>query len=246
MDWYSWKIKSLNINLKLNYTIKPEQLTEYNEIILATGVIPRIPEIPGVHLENVITYQDVILGKFDPRLSNFAIMGTGGIGIDVAEFLSYEGKSPTESLFDWKQKWGVSDPAQDRGGLSQLGPQPKPSKRNVFLMQRSKSKPGKKLGKTTGWIHLSSLRMNGIKIYTDVSYKEINKSGILVCMGDGETNQFDADKIVLCVGQEPNRELTEELHENTVSFHLIGGAKKTEGLDAKIAIDQGTRLGARI
>jgi len=244
LDWYSHMIQDVGINLHLNHSISVAELAQYDEIIIATGVNPHIPTIPGVTHKIVINYQDLVSGKFNKEVNDFAIVGAGGIGFDVAEFLTHDKVSPTEDIFLWKKKWGVTDPAISRGGLSVSGPQPSPSKRNVFLMQRSRTRIGKKLGKTTGWIHRSSLKMNGVKMYSGVNYKEINREGILIQKENGTLHQIPAGVIVLCTGQVPNRTIATQLASKGIEFHLIGGAEKTEGLDAKIAIDQGTRLGA--
>ena len=223
-----------------------EDLAEFDEVIIATGVQPRIPSIPGVENHNVIAYHDLIKNRFDPALTQFAVVGAGGIGFDVAEFLTQDGVSPTEDIASWKKKWGVSDPSLHRGGVSTSTWQSAPASRKVVLMQRSKERPGKKLGKTTGWIHRASLQMKGVKMLTGVNYEHINEDGILIQSKRDEHIQIEVDMIVLCTGQKPERALADELANRGIGFHLIGGADKTDGLDAKIAINQGTRLGSRL
>ncbi|MBS0444283.1 MAG: NADPH-dependent 2,4-dienoyl-CoA reductase [Proteobacteria bacterium] len=215
---------------------------QFDAVLLATGVSARDPKIPGQDGANVLSYIDVLLhGK--PVGERVAIVGAGGIGFDVAEFLvTAEGRSPTLHLQEWLAEWGVADPAQVRGGVQRA--QPAPPVRKVTLLQRKAGKLGKTLGKTTGWIHRAALQMKQVEMVGGVNYERITPQGLVVSYGeqrrDGQL--IECDTIVLCAGQEPLRELEAPLRAAGVAVHLIGGALEAGELDAKRAIDQGTRL----
>ncbi len=214
----------------------------FDGVLLATGVSARDPKIPGQDGPNVLSYIDVLLhGK--PVGERVAIVGAGGIGFDVAEFLvTPEGHSPTLNLQEWLAEWGVADPAEVRGGVTR--PQPTPPARKVTLLQRKAGKLGKGLGKTTGWIHRAALQMKQVEMIGGVNYERITPQGLFVTYGekrqDGQL--IECDTVVLCAGQEPLRELEAPLRAAGVAVHLIGGAHEAGELDAKRAIDQGTRL----
>ena len=215
---------------------------QFDAVLLATGVSARDPKIPGQDGPNVLSYIDVLLhGK--PVGERVAIVGAGGIGFDVAEFLvTAEGRSPTLHLQEWLAEWGVADPAQVRGGVQRA--QPSAPVRKVTLLQRKAGKLGKTLGKTTGWIHRAALQMKQVEMVGGVNYERITPQGLVVSYGeqrrDGQL--IECDTIVLCAGQEPLRELEAPLRAAGVAVHLIGGALEAGELDAKRAIDQGTRL----
>ncbi len=215
---------------------------KFDAVLLATGVSARDPKIPGQDGPNVLSYIDVLLhGK--PVGERVAIVGAGGIGFDVAEFLvTAEGRSPTLHLQEWLAEWGVADPAQVRGGVQRA--QPSAPVRKVTLLQRKAGKLGKTLGKTTGWIHRAALQMKQVEMVGGVNYERITPQGLVVSYGeqrrDGQL--IECDTIVLCAGQEPLRELEAPLRAAGVAVHLIGGALEAGELDAKRAIDQGTRL----
>ena len=247
VSWYETRMRDLCVTLRLGVVATPERLTGFDEVILATGVLPRDPGIPGQDGPNVLSYIDVLRGKTHVG-RRVAIVGAGGIGFDVAEFLVHEGPSPTENLGAWKQAWGVGDPSETRGGLASDGPRPGPPARKVTLLQRKKERPGKRLGKTTGWIHRAALRMKGVEMVSGVSYDRIDSAGLHV--SDGETKEnprlIEADTIVLCAGQLSERSLADKLTEAGRTVHVIGGADVATELDAKRAIDQGTRLAATL
>ena len=215
---------------------------QFDAVLLATGVSARDPKIPGQDGANVLSYIDVLLhGK--PVGERVAIVGAGGIGFDVAEFLvTAEGRSPTLHLQEWLAEWGVADPAAVRGGVQRA--QPSAPVRKVTLLQRKAGKLGKGLGKTTGWIHRAALQMKQVEMLGGVNYERITPQGLVVSYGeqrrDGQL--IECDTIVLCAGQEPLRELEAPLRAAGVAVHLIGGALEAGELDAKRAIDQGTRL----
>jgi 2,4-dienoyl-CoA reductase (NADPH2) len=193
----------------------------------------------------VLSYLD-LLRDHRPVGQRVAVVGAGGIGFDVAEYLLEAGHSLTLSPEAWRRHWGVADPAEVRGGLAR--PAPEPATRQVTLLQRKAGKPGSGLGKTTGWIHRSMLKMMGVEMLGGVHYERITPEGLWVSHGPNREGLelIPADTIVLCAGQEPLRELEAPLRAAGQAVHLIGGAHEAGELDAKRAIDMGTRLGARL
>jgi 2,4-dienoyl-CoA reductase (NADPH2) len=177
-----------------------------------------------------------------------AIIGAGGIGFDVAEFLVADGHSTTLDLPAWQAEWGVTDPAQARGGLKLSGPEVSPPARQVTLLQRRSGKLGEGLGKTTGWIHRTALKMKRVKMVGGVNYERIGDEGLLVSYGEKRENPtwIACDSVVLCAGQLPLRELADALQARGQKVHLIGGALEAGELDAKRAIDQAARLAAHL
>ncbi|MEQ8294395.1 MAG: NADPH-dependent 2,4-dienoyl-CoA reductase [Roseovarius sp.] len=247
VHWYQTMVEELGITIKLGAEATADALDGFDETIIATGVIPRDPEIPGQDRDNVLSYIDVLRGKAKVG-QRVAIVGAGGIGFDVAEFLVHDGESPTENLAEWKEEWGVGDPAETRGGLAPEGPQPDPAARKVTLLQRKSERPGKRLGKTTGWIHRASLRMKDVEMVAGVNYEKIDDTGLHITFGEARENPtlIEADTIVLCAGQLSQRTLADALEERGRKVHVIGGADVAAELDAKRAIDQGTRLAATL
>ncbi|MEM9786239.1 MAG: NADPH-dependent 2,4-dienoyl-CoA reductase [Pseudomonadota bacterium] len=246
VDYYRTMVTKAGITLQLATTATPDLLADFDDIIIATGVAPRDPEIPGQDGPNVLSYIDVLRGKKKVGKS-VAIIGAGGIGFDVAEYLVTD-DSPTENLEEWLQEWGVGDPAETRGGLRPEGPKPDAPARQVTLLQRKSEKLGKRLGKTTGWIHRAGLQMKNVQMIGGVNYERIDAQGLHVSMGDARENPkvISADTIVLCAGQVPERSLADALIDAGRKVHVIGGADVAAELDAKRAIDQGTRLAATL
>lgn len=242
VDWFSTMLTETGVCVVLGKTVGPEDLAAFDEIVVATGVLPRDPEIPGQDGPHVIGYADLLSGKAVAG-ERVAVIGAGGIGFDVAEYLVYEGEAPSEDLDLWRKEWGVGDPEDTAGGLSPNGPRPSAPKRQVYLLQRKAEKPGRRLGKTTGWIHRASLKMKQVRMISGVSYDEIDDAGLQITR-DGETSRLDVDTIVLCAGQVPERSIADALMAAGRSVHIIGGADKASELDAKRAIDQGVRLAA--
>ncbi|QDC11182.1 NADPH-dependent 2,4-dienoyl-CoA reductase [Oceanicola sp. D3] len=240
VDWYQTMVERSGITLHLNTEATPEALAPFDEVIIATGVSPRDPQIPGQDGPNVLSYIDVLRGKA-PVGKRVAIIGAGGIGFDVADYLAHPGDSPTEHLPEWMEMWGVADPATHRGGLAPEGPQPLAPAREITLLQRKDERPGKRLGKTTGWIHRAALKMAKVKMLGGISYEQITPEGLHVTQ-NGEHKLIEADTIVLCAGQVSRRDLLEELEASGKPIHVIGGADVAAELDAKRAINQGTRL----
>ena len=246
VDYYRTMVAKAGITLQLGTTATPETLVDFDEIVIATGVAPRDPGIPGQDGPNVQSYIEVLRGKAEVG-DKVAVIGAGGIGFDVAEFL-VTGDSPTENLGEWLEEWGVGDPSNVRGGLREEGPQPEAPIRQVTLLQRKSEKLGKRLGKTTGWIHRAGLQMKNVQMIGGVNYERIDAKGLHVTTGEARENPqlIAADTIVLCAGQVPERSLADALTAQGRMVHVIGGADVAAELDAKRAIDQGTRLAATL
>ena len=247
VDWYRAMMDAHDINVQLNTHATADMLEGFDEVIIATGVTPREIQLPGQDRPNVVSYIDILKGHHTAGPA-VAVIGAGGIGFDVSEYLSHEGDSPTENIPAWMKEWGVADPAEHRSGLAPDGPQPHPAARHVTLLQRKAEKHGKRLGKTTGWIHRASLKMKGVSFVGGVNYERIDDAGLHITFGQARENPqtIRADTIVLCAGQEPLRDLADELNAAGASVHVIGGADVAAELDAKRAIDQGTRLAATL
>ncbi|AOZ70340.1 NADPH-dependent 2,4-dienoyl-CoA reductase [Rhodobacter xanthinilyticus] len=241
-DWFATMLARTGVTLRLGEEANVASLAAFDEVVIATGVTPRDPEIPGQ--ERAASYIDILTGKVTagPRV---AVVGAGGIGFDVAEFLTVTA-SPTLDLADWKREWGVGDPAETPGGLAR--PAPEAPARSVTLLQRKPEKPGRKLGKTTGWIHRAALQAKGVKMLGGVNYERITADGLEISFGPERKDPtlIAADTVVLCAGQLSERSLADQLIATGLTPHIIGGADVAGELDAKRAIDQGTRLGASL
>ncbi len=246
VDWFKTMLRSPGIELRLGHPATPDDLAGFDEVVIATGVTPRDPGIAVEAGSTVLSYIDVLKGV--PVGHRVALVGAGGIGFDVAEALVHQGVSPTVDLALWREEWGVSTPWQDRGGLDPEGPKPHPPAREVHLLQRKAEKPGRGLGKTTGWIHRASLAMKQVKMQGGVNYERITAEGLVISHGPNreQPELLAVDAVVLCAGQEPERALSAELTRRGIPHHLIGGADVAAELDAKRAIDQAARLAARL
>ncbi len=244
VDWFRAMVAELEIEVRLDTTATAEMLEGFDEVVIATGVTPRDPQIPGQDHAKVLSYIDVLRHKA-PVGDRVAVIGAGGIGFDVSEFL-VTGESPTENLPDWMREWGVTDPAENRSGLAPEGPQPEPAIREVTLLQRKAEKPGKRLGKTTGWIHRASLQMKKVQMKAGVNYERIDDEGLHISFGEARERPevIVCDNVILCAGQLSERSLADALEAKGVACHVIGGADVAAELDAKRAIDQGVRLAA--
>jgi 2,4-dienoyl-CoA reductase (NADPH2) len=243
VDWFTTMVGKAGIDLRLECEATVDDLRGFEEVVIATGVLPRDPGIPGQDGPNVLGYIDVLRGA--PVGRRVAVVGAGGIGFDVAEVLVHQGESPTLNPALWRREWGVGDPATSPGGLAAGGPQPGPPAREVVLLQRKAEKPGRRLGKTTGWIHRASLQAKGVQMQGGVSYRRIVPEGLEVT-ADEEERLIPADTVVLCAGQVPRRALADALDAAGIAHHVIGGADVAAELDAKRAIDQGARLAAQL
>jgi len=249
LRYFERQLQLKRVRVHLNTRIGADDLTAkaYDGVIIATGVLPRDPQIEGQEHPKVLSYIDV-LRKRSPVGKRVAIIGAGGIGFDVAEFLVHDGRSPTMHLDEWLSEWGVVDPADARGGIARERSQPEPSAREVTLLQRKAGKHGANLGKTTGWIHRATLKKNNVRMIGGVNYERIGDEGLLITYGEKHEGPtwIDVDNIVMCAGQLPLRELKEPLESAGIPTHVIGGADLATELDAKRAIDQGSRLAARL
>ena len=242
LRYYNRQIELTGVQLHLNTRVDATFLTQQNfdEVILATGVTPRTPQIEGIDHPSVLSYIEVLKDK-KPVGKRVALIGAGGIGFDVAEFLAQEGVSPSLDIEAFMHEWGV-DMAYKKAGAT-TKPQPEPSPRSIYLLQRTKGKIGAKLGKTTGWIHRSSLKMKKVEMIDGVQYEKIDDKGLHINI-DGFYRLLEVDNIVICAGQESLKVLFEPLKAAGVSTHIIGGAFEALELDAKRAIEQGSKLAA--
>jgi len=243
LRYYRRRLEIAQVAVHTSRRVGADDLAGFDQIVIATGVEPRIPSIPGVDHPKVVSYQQVVREGV-PVGETVAIMGAGGIGFDVAEFLLHD---PHESLEHWMQRWGVTDPALERGGLATKVQAP--PRRQITLLQRKTSELGKGLGKTSGWVHRATLKDSGVEMVKGVSYDRIDDDGLHISIGEGdrrETRVLDVDTIVLCTGQESVRELVAPLEATGVPVHVIGGADVAAELDAKRAIKQATELATRL
>jgi 2,4-dienoyl-CoA reductase (NADPH2) len=218
------------------------QTQGFDAVVVATGVTPRDPRIPGQDHPMVIGYRDAVMGTREIG-QRVVIIGAGGIGFDVAEFLTQEAPSPTTDIARWTREWGVDTSLEQRGGLAR--PAPEPSPREVWLLQRTAGRPGRRLNKTTGWVHRAALKAKGVKMVGGVIYRKIDDAGLHVTI-DGKSQTLSVDNVVICAGQEPNRSLAGELKALGITVHVIGGADVAVELDAKRAIRQATELAATL
>ena len=246
VDYYRAQVAAAGIDLRLGVVADVAALAGFDEVVIATGVAPRDTGIAGQDGPNVLSYIDVLRGKASVG-KRVAIIGAGGIGFDVAEYLVTD-DSLTEDLQAWLTEWGVADPEVERGGVSPAGPKPDAPVREVTLLQRKTQKLGKNLGKTTGWIHRAALQMKNVKMIGGVNYERIDAEGLHVSYGEARENPtlIAVDTVVMCAGQVPERSLADALIAAGRTCHVIGGADVAAELDAKRAIDQGTRLAATI
>ncbi|WP_083006384.1 NADPH-dependent 2,4-dienoyl-CoA reductase [Halomonas sp. GT] len=229
------------VDVRLNTAATLDTLAEFDEVVIATGVIPRELALPGADHASVLSYAEAI--EHPERVGRrVAVIGAGGIGFDVSELLADQGH-PEMDVAAWCDEWGVDLAVGDRGGLKP--PMPPVSLRDIVMLQRKSSKPGKNLGKTSGWVHRASLKQRGVKTLTGCEYLKIDDAGLHI-RRDGEEQVLAVDTVVVCAGQESVRELIAPLSQAGACFHVIGGADEAAELDAKRAIDQGTRLAASL
>ena len=242
--YFNKQIELTGVHLHLNTRVDAAFLTkeQFDEVILATGVTPRTLKIEGIDHPSVLSYIEVLKDK-KPVGKRVALIGAGGIGFDVAEFLAQEGASTSLDTTAFMEEWGVDMAYQKGGALTK--PHPETSPRIIYLLQRTKGKVGAKLGKTTGWIHRSSLKMKKVETMDGVTYEKIDDKGLHINI-DGFYKLLEVDNVVICAGQEPLNALLEPLKAAGVSTHIIGGAFEALELDAKRAIDQGSRLAAQL
>ncbi len=244
--YYNSILKKHDVNVNLNHRVSADEIIkgEYDEVIMATGVTPRQVDFEGADHAKVLSYVDV-LHKKKPVGKSVAIIGAGGIGFDVAEYLAHDFNhgSPSLDTPKYMKEWGV-DMSYQKGGAT-TAPQPSPSPREIYLLKRSPGKHGKKLGKTTGWIHRASLDLKGVKKIAGVTYDKVDDAGLHITVGE-ESKVLPVDNVIICAGQVPLRELQAKLEAGGQKVHLIGGADVAAQLDAKRAIKQASYLAAEI
>jgi 2,4-dienoyl-CoA reductase (NADPH2) len=243
LRYFGKQIERRKVELKLNTRVDIELLNDNNfdEVVLATGIAPRTPDIEGIDHQKVMNYLDVIQHR-KPVGEKVAVIGAGGIGFDVSEFLVHSGEPTSLNIEDFMKEWGVDMTMAARGGIEGMQAQVPAPSRKISLLQRKQSKVGAGLGKTTGWIHRAGLINKDVNMMPGCEYKKIDDAGLHIVI-NGEPKVLDVDNIILCAGQDPLRELVDGL---TKPYHLIGGADVAAELDAKRAIDQGMRLAATI
>jgi 2,4-dienoyl-CoA reductase (NADPH2) len=246
LRYFRRRLELAKVDVRLGARVDAASLIAdgFDDVVLATGVTPRDPRIDGQDHPKVLSYLDVLLHS-KPVGAKVAIVGAGGIGFDMAEFLVQEGHSPTLDLPLWLREWGIDPTLEARGGVEGVTPQPAPPAREVFLLQRSDGKPGERLNKTTGWVHRTALKMKRVQMIAGCTYERIDDRGLHISVG-GKPHTLAVDHVVICAGQEPNRALADPLRAAGLPVHLVGGADVAAELDAKRAIDQGTRLAATL
>ncbi|WP_386078978.1 FAD-dependent oxidoreductase [Vreelandella sp. F11] len=239
LRYYRVMLEKHAVEVRLNTTATVETLAEFDEVVMATGVQPRELSLPGYDHDKVLSYAEAI--ESPERVGRkVAVIGAGGIGFDVSELLAHQGH-PALDIADWCDEWGVDLAVGERGGLK--APTPPAVPRDIVMLQRKASKPGKYLGKTTGWVHRASLKQRGVKTLTGCEYLKIDDEGLHI-RRDGADQVLAVDSIVVCAGQESVRDLLAPLERAGTAVHIIGGADEASELDAKRAIEQGTRLAA--
>ncbi|HLV76987.1 MAG TPA: NADPH-dependent 2,4-dienoyl-CoA reductase [Marinobacter sp.] len=252
LRYYRVMLDKYAVDVRLNTRVTADDLKAggFDEVVLATGVEPRTPDTDGIDHPSVIGYLDALLGR-KPVGRRVAVIGAGGIGFDVAEFIVHQGESASLNTEHFMKEWGVDLTVEHRGGIKGVEPEVPAPAREVFLLQRKASKVGKNLGKTTGWIHRTSLKNRNVQMIPGVTYRKIDDEGLHITVTPkgaehGEDRLLAVDTIIVCAGQEPLRELQAGLEAAGLPVHLIGGADVAAELDAKRAIDQGSRLAAEI
>ncbi|MGB3301626.1 MAG: NADPH-dependent 2,4-dienoyl-CoA reductase [Gordonia sp. (in: high G+C Gram-positive bacteria)] len=245
--YYGRQLEINHVNVHLETRVTAQELIDggYDQVVVATGVVPRIPQIDGIDHPMVMSYADAVLGHREVG-KRVAVIGAGGIGFDVSEFLTVD-ESPTLNLKEWEQEWGVTDDLDTPGFLTK--PRPLPAVREVFMVQRKTGKQGRGLGKTTGWVHRASVKMKGVEQISGAVYDKIDDAGLHITLHDKEGNEtgkriLEVDNVVVCAGQESVRDLVDPLTTAGIITHVIGGADLASELDAKRAIRQGTEVAA--
>ncbi|MEK1907146.1 MAG: NADPH-dependent 2,4-dienoyl-CoA reductase [Pseudomonas sp.] len=247
LRYFKRKLETTGVDLRLNTRVSADDLAKggFDEIILATGIAPRTPAIEGIDNAKVITYLDAILQR-KPVGQTVAVIGAGGIGFDVSEFITHQGEATSQNRDAFWKEWGIDGDLEARGGIAGIKADVHPAARQVFLLQRKKTKVGDGLGKTTGWIHRTGLKNKNVQMLNSVEYLKVDDAGLHIRIGEGEPQVLPVDTVVVCAGQDPLRELQDGLVAAGQNVHLIGGADVAAELDAKRAINQGSRLAAEL
>lgn len=243
LRYFARQVELTGVELKLGEFVSAEALEQgdFDEVVMATGITPRTPEIEGIDHPKVLNYLDVMRGAEVGQ--KVAVIGAGGIGFDISEVLIHQGQSTSQNIEAFMTEWGIDMSLQARGGVEGVKKSFEPAAREVYLLQRKASKVGAQLGKTTGWVHRIDLAKKGVHMLSKCEYLKVDDDGLHMLVG-GEPEVLAVDNVVVCAGQEPNRTLADQISGKPV--HLIGGADVAAELDAKRAIDQGTRLAAAI
>jgi 2,4-dienoyl-CoA reductase (NADPH2) len=244
LRYFRHRLADTGVEVRLEQRADAAQLRAegYDEVVVATGITPRRVNFPGSDDPRVLSYLDV-LAHNKPVGPRVAIIGAGGIGFDVAEFLAEHAPSPTTDIARWTREWGVDMQLAQRGGLQK--PRPEPAAREIWLLQRSAGRPGARLNKTTGWVHRATLKGKQVTMLGDVAYERFDNDGLRITV-QGQPQVLPVDHVVICAGQEPHRQLADALAGVGITAHVIGGADVAAELDAKRAIAQGTRLAASL
>ena len=240
--YYQTQLQLKNVDLRLGNFVQVSDLTDYDEVVIATGVKPRVVNIPGEDHPKALTYIDVLLHK-KPVGNRVAVIGAGGIGFDVSVYLAHNSAHPSLDVNAFLDEWGIDNTYAQPGGLKKADPEP--SVREITLLQRSEGKLGARLSKTTGWIHRKELNQKGVKMMDGVTYERIDDEGLHITK-NGKNQLLEVDNVIICAGQVVSRDLYKPLQEKGIPVHLIGGADVAAELDAKRAINQGCRLAAKI
>ncbi len=246
LRYFNKQIELHKVTVKLNTRVSTEDLlkSDFEEIIVATGIKPRELKIEGIKHQKVLSYLDVLKHK-KPVGKRVAVIGAGGIGFDVSEYLTHEGESTALNIDAWLKEWGIDKSLNARSGTEGVKAEVDASPREVFMFKRSKGKFGGNLGKTTGWIHRSTLKKKKVQFISEVQYTKIDDKGLHYTQNE-EAKILEVDNIVICAGQTPFKELYQPLLDAGKSVHVVGGADFASELDAKRAIDQGSRLAAKL
>ena len=244
LRYYRTMLNKLGVDLRLNTPVDVATLKAegFDEVVVATGITPRTPDLPGIDHPMVVPYIDAILGR-KPIGQRVAILGAGGIGFDVAELITHAGVSGALDRAVFAQEWGIDFENHPRGGVTGVVPQVHKADREVWLMQRKPDAVGKNLGRTTGWTHRATLQRRGVHLVAGVEYLQIDDQGLHTRV-NGEPTLFAVDTVIVCAGQTPQRSLFDALQAEGIPCHLVGGAFEAAELDAKRAIDQASRLAA--
>ena len=244
--YFSKQIELQQVNLKLNTRVTVEDLKkgDFDEVIVATGIQPRTPKMVGIEHSKVLNYIDVLKLK-KPVGKRVAVIGAGGIGFDVSEYLAHDGESTALNIDAWLKEWGIDKTMTARSGIEGVTAEVHPSPREIFMFKRSKGKFGGNLGKTTGWIHRSTLKKKKVQFINNVQYTKIDDEGLHYVQNE-EQKLLAVDNVIICAGQVPMNALVAPLEADGIKVHVIGGASVAAELDAKRAIDQASRLAAKI
>jgi 2,4-dienoyl-CoA reductase (NADPH2) len=238
ISYFNHLLEKHGVDLKLNHKATEVELSGFDEVVIASGVTPRIPGIPGIDHAKVILYHDLLSGRKTAG-KKVAVIGAGGIGFDVSEYLSVANPDQAQTIDEFCVEWGIDKSIQSPGGL--IKAHDEKSAREIYMLQRKTSKPGKGLGKTTGWIHRLALKKKGVKTLTGVNYDKIDDQGLHITINE-KPQILDVDHVIICAGQVSNKDLYQEKD----NYHIIGGAELAAELDAKRAIKQGTLLGLKL